>query len=307
MTRRKPFLTYFILCAIPLLLLAGLNYWNGLRLVDSSVRTIVQTDLNAFNVAVDEELREGKSDFVKLEMMGDVEHLVGDRDPVVPTLMPQGLFWLLESLPDLSRQFRVLLLYDRDRRPMWIRKGDAEWTQFSRVQLANTPQPDPNVWQMQGNVTVEKPGREPSTFEYSAPVHDENGTNVIGALVGVLDLDTVFTSAARGLETKSGGLMVLAVDRSGKIVYHSDRSLKDLPVNQAIPGFSSIADAMKSNDSGVREFKSPSGSFLAAYAPVPQLNLAIAVARNRSAQLSSAHKWGIAGLVLALLFAAGAA
>ena len=307
MTRRKPFLTYFILCAIPLLLLAGLNYWNGLRSVDSSVRTIVQTDLNAFNVAVDEELRERKSDFLKLEMMGDVEHLVGDRDPMVPTIMPQGLFWLLESLPDLSRQFRVLLLYDRDRRLVWVRNGEAEWTSYSRAKLANAPQPDPNVWQMQGNVTVEKPGSEPSTIEYSAPVHDTNGTNVIGALVGVLDLDTVFTSAARGLETKSGGLMVMAVDRSGKIVYHSDRSLKALAVNQALPGFSSIANAMNNNESGVREFKAPSGSYLAAYSPVPQLNLAVAVARNRSAQLSSAHRWGIAGLLLALLFAGGAA
>ncbi len=36
MTRRKPFLTYFGLCAIPLLLLAGLNYWNGLRSVDTT-------------------------------------------------------------------------------------------------------------------------------------------------------------------------------------------------------------------------------------------------------------------------------
>jgi len=37
------------------------------------------------------------------------------------------------------------------------------------------------------------------------------------------------------------------------------------------------------------------------------LNLAVAVARDRSALLSSAHRWGIAGLVLALLAAAGAA
>ena len=43
MTRRKPFLTYFVLCAIPLLLLAALNYWNGVRTVDATVSTIVQS------------------------------------------------------------------------------------------------------------------------------------------------------------------------------------------------------------------------------------------------------------------------
>ena len=57
MSRRKPFLTYFALCAIPLLLLAGLNFWNGLRSVDSTVSTIVQNDLNALNVGIDEALR----------------------------------------------------------------------------------------------------------------------------------------------------------------------------------------------------------------------------------------------------------
>jgi len=98
--------------------------------------------------------------------------------------------------------------------------------------------------------------------------------------------------------------MVMAVDRSGKIVYHSNRSLKDLPVNQAISGFNSIANAMKNNEGGIREFKSSSGSYLTAYSPIPQLNVAVAVARDRSASLSSAHRWGIAGLLLALLAAA---
>ena len=41
MTRPKSFLTYFLLCAIPLLLLAGLNYWNGLRTVDSTLGAVV--------------------------------------------------------------------------------------------------------------------------------------------------------------------------------------------------------------------------------------------------------------------------
>ena len=43
--RRKPFLTYFALCAAPLLLLAGLNCWKGFRAVDATVGSIVQEDL----------------------------------------------------------------------------------------------------------------------------------------------------------------------------------------------------------------------------------------------------------------------
>ena len=305
MTRRKPFLTYFALCAIPLLLLAGLNYWNGLRSVDSTVGAIVQNDLNALNAGIDDELRERKNDFLRLSMMEELPYLA-DKELAASAVMPQGLYLKLRPLPDLSRQFRTLTVFDGNRHAMWVRKGDAEWTAMESSHIA-TPQPDPHVWDLQGNVSLDNPGSSPSTREYSAPIHDAQGTHNIGALVGVLDLDNVFVNAARGLETKAGELMVMALDRSGKIVYHSDRSLKDLAVNQALPGFNAVANAMTNNESGIREFKSPTGSYLAAYSPVPQLSLAVAVARDRSALLSSAHKWGIAGLVLALLAAAAAA
>ena len=304
MTRRKPFLTYFGLCAIPLLLLAGLNYWNGLRSVDSTAGAIVQNDLHAFNVAVDAELRERKSDFLRLSMMRDVQYIVSDKERI--DVIPQGMFLTLKTLP-LMREFESLTIFNRDRRAFAFRRGEGEWTTLENYHGAEFTEPDPHVWETQGNVTLERLGSGGKTSEYSAPIHDEKGTSNIGALIGILNLDSMFASAARGLESKSSQLMVMAVDRSGKIVYHSNRSLKDLQVNQALPGFNTIANAMTNNDSGVREFKSPAGSYLAAYSPLPQLNVAVAVARDRSAALSSAHRWGIAGLVLALLFAPVAA
>src|SRR4029078_12449532 len=111
MTRRKPFLTYFALCAIPLLLLAGLNYWNGLRSVDSTVGAIVQNDLNALNAGIDEELRERKSDFLRLSMMEELPYLA-DKELATMAVMPQGFFWHLKSLPDLSRQFPTPNAFD---------------------------------------------------------------------------------------------------------------------------------------------------------------------------------------------------
>ncbi|MEN3329863.1 MAG: hypothetical protein V7638_4670 [Acidobacteriota bacterium] len=304
MTRRKPFLTYSCLCAIPLLLLAGLNYWNGLRSVDSIAGAIVENDLNAFNVAVDQELRNRKGDFLRLSMMRDVQDIVSDKERI--DVIPQGMFLTLKTLP-LMREFESLTIFNRDRRAFVSRRGDSEWATLENYHGAEFIQPDPHVWETQGNVSLERVDNAGKAIEYSAPIHDEKGTNTIGGLIGVLNLDNMFASAARGLESKSNQLMVMAMDRSGKIVYHSNRSLKDLQVNQALPGFNTIASAMTNNDSGVREFKSTAGSYLAAYSPLPQLNVAVAVARDRAASLSSAHRWGIAGLVLALLFAAGAA
>jgi signal transduction histidine kinase len=305
MTRRKSFLTYVIPCAIPLLLLAGLNYWNGLRSVDSAVSAIVQSDLQSFNFAVDDELRERKGDFLRLSMMKEVQSLV-DKKSHPQDVWPQGMFLSLNALPVL-REFQTLMLFDSDRKPYCVRVANGSWEAPASFQSIDVPQPDPHVWELQGNVSTEKPGSSASTLEYSAPIHDEKGTNNIGALVGVLDLENVFASAARGLEAKSGQAIVIAMDRSGKMIYNSDRSLKALPAYEALPGFNSISSAMTNNESGVREFQFAGGSYLAAYSPVPQLNLAVAVARDRYALLSSAHKWGIAGLILALLTALGAA
>src|ERR1051326_9441175 len=58
MLRSKPFLTYFLICAVPLLLLAALNYWNATRSVDNTVATIMQNDLNSFTTVVDQILDE---------------------------------------------------------------------------------------------------------------------------------------------------------------------------------------------------------------------------------------------------------
>ena len=63
---RKPFLTYFLICAVPLLLLAALNYWNTTRSVDNAVNTIVQNDLNSFLVTVDRLLDDQGKEVMRL-------------------------------------------------------------------------------------------------------------------------------------------------------------------------------------------------------------------------------------------------
>jgi len=305
MTRRKPFLTYFVASAIPLLLLAGLNYWNGLRSVDATVSTTVQNDLNALNVGIDNALRERKSDFLRLSMIDALPYLTEIEH--TPTKPAQADILKVKQLPELSREFQTLIVFDIEHHPRLVRQGEGEWTGIPSSELAKMPQPDPHVWNLQGNVTLENRGSSSPTLEYSAPIHDWPGANNVGALVGVLNLENLFATAARGIEGRSGQIIVIAVDRSGKIIYNSDRSLKALQAYEALPGFEQIGSAMQNNESGIRAFRFAGGSYLAAFAPIPQLNVAVAVARERSALLSSAHVWGIAGLVLALLAAAGAA
>jgi signal transduction histidine kinase len=97
--------------------------------------------------------------------------------------------------------------------------------------------------------------------------------------------------------------MIVVLDRSGKVVYHTDRWLKLRPANEAIPGFNSITAAMTANENGQHQFQSSGANYIAAYAPIPRLGVSVAVARNRSAFFPRARLWGGIGFALALLTA----
>ena len=264
MTRPKSFLTYFILCAIPLLLLAGINYWNGLRTVDSTLSAVVQNDLNSLNVAVDEVLRESERHMRRLALTPNVQSALTNNTEVN----------VIPTAGDLQPQFQSLALFDRDRQLLWIHQHDTIWLRSSASKRPDyIPQPDPRVWGMQGNDLVERPGSTSSTVEYTSPVPDEKGTPV-GALVGVLDLKTVFSIASRGL-----GSTITVLDRSGTIVYNTDPFL--------LVDWHSGTPLRRSE----------------AHSPIPKLNLAVVAARDQSAFTSPARLRGIVGLALAVLSA----
>ena len=286
MTRPKPFLTYFILCAIPLLLLAGLNYWRGIKTVDSSISSIAQSDLNSFNVAIDELIRGQERALLALAMAPEVQGILAEKNVASERRVNVAL--------DMSKYFRSVTLFNRDRQALPVR--------IALSRPADSPQPDQRIWGLQGNVLLDNPSTSTATVEYTTPVHGADGSSNAGALVGVLDLASVFADAAHSL-VSNNRLKVVVLDRGGKVVYQSDPTLASgLP-----PGFESVSNLMTANQSGVSKFNWPTGSYIAAYSPLPRLNVSIAVARSRSEVASEAHLWGVVNLVLALLTALSAA
>ena len=307
--RRKSFLTFFALCAAPLLLLAGLNWWNGYRSVDSTIRSIVQEDLNSLNAGVDEVLRDQENAILRLAMMRNIQQAASQpENPQRQTASSS-----LKSVLDLRRHFQSLALFDRNRNALWYGTHSTQWENWDKSNTVseNISQPDNRIWTAKGNVLLDRPGTLPSnakSLEYTVPVHSESGSGNDGALVGVLDLESIFSTASRGLEARASSgstenSMVVVVDRSGNVVYHSDRWLKLRPANEAVPGFDSITAAMNANENGLREFKSSGTSYTAAYAPIPRLDVSVAVARNRSVLLSGTRLWGGVGLAISLLTA----
>jgi len=307
--RRKPFLTYFALCAAPLLLLAGLNCWNGYRSVDATINSIVQEDLNSFNAGVDEVLSDQGNAMLRLALMRNIQQAVAQ--PENP--QRQTASTSLKSVLDLRTHFQSLTLFDRNRHPLWFGTLNAQWENWDKTNAlpANIPQPDERIWNASGNILLARPGTLPSSarsLEYTVPIRNDSGSGNEGALVGVLDLESILSTASRGLEARASSgstknSMIVVLDPSGKVVYHSDRWLKLRPANEAVPGFDAITAAMTANENGRREFQSAGATYVAAYSPIPRLGVSVAVARNRSGLLSGARFWGAAGFVVAILTA----
>ena len=201
--RSKPFLTYFLICAVPLLLLAALNYWNATRSVTSAVDRIVQNDLNSFIVNVDEVLSDRESVLLKLAVSPEVQGLKNDaslRDKVEASL---------KSLA-LNEDFQSVTLLDRNHQPAWS--------------VSAASQADDRVWTLQGNMVVDRvidgaPGKK--LLQYSVPIHDQNGLGNEGALVATIDLERLFAAAAQAQQTRpdDGRPVVLVRDPQNNNVY----------------------------------------------------------------------------------------
>src|SRR6185436_3786094 len=186
MMRPKPFLTYFLLCAIPLFLLAGLNYWNGTRSVDSTVSTIAQSDLNAFSGAVNELLDENQKSILQFAIAPSVRELITKTDVTRsgPPDLSQLPNTMLTSLPKVGPSFHYFTLYGRSKVVLWVQNEDGNWLYtpgFGFHGSPAIPQPDDRVWAQQGNMSFEQTDTQSPILRYSVPVHDEKGTAVVGA------------------------------------------------------------------------------------------------------------------------------
>jgi signal transduction histidine kinase len=279
MTRPKPFLTYFVLCAIPLLLLAGLNYWNGMRAVDYSLNTIVQDDLHSFTLSVDKLLDEEASVLLKLATVPEVQRAATDP------LLHERLNGLFNPVFEL-RRFKSLAVYNRARQPLWHQASSPfEFEEHGVGGNIRAPIPiaDERVWTTQGNVLLDRIVDDNSFsngLNYSVPIHYANGLGNEGAITGALDLDKIFSSAARAVETRSAGSesiapRIVVENRAGKVIYQSSGTARD-------------SDATASS-------------------LMPRLAASLTIARSKAPFIASARRAGLAGFLMAFLLAALAA
>ena len=277
---RKPFLTYFLICAVPLLLLAALNYWNGIRSVNATVEAVVQDDLHAFTASANDVLEDRGSSLLRTAITPDIQRVASDPS------FRRSAHASLKSLWEHG-YFKNLALFDRNRQPLWFATSTQQW-QFWETTVDNTvrsqlPLPDDRVWTAPGSVLLERPieNGPNAGLELAVPLHAENGVGNEGALVAIIDLPQVFSAAARVVESNSDrndstGATLVVRNRSGNVIYQSDD-----PISHT--------------------------SVVTASSPLPRLNVTADVTRSTAGFIAAARWWGAGGFVLALLLAVIAA
>jgi signal transduction histidine kinase len=181
---------------------------------------------------------------------------------------------------------------------------------------------DERVWTTPDQTALRSPlARESSglILRYTVPVftaEEEGATTATprGALLVDLKLNALLKEAAGSFtpstqsptghasEPASSSRLVVVLDRTGRIVYHTNEALLYQSAISAAPGFKGIADAMMEGESGWGLYDAADGRrWLAAYRPITPLDFSVAVAGDDGAA-RSLSRTGWLGIILSALF-----
>jgi signal transduction histidine kinase len=188
--------------------------------------------------------------------------------------------------------------------------------------LSSIAPPDARVWKavdaapLRSAVEHEAYG---AGLRYTVPVflETESVDTPRGALVADLKLDRVFKESARDVAdaeassapgTSRALSRVVMIDRTGRVIYHTNDALKFQPAASALPTFKPVADGMTSQGEGSSYYRAADGDqWLAVFQRIPSLDLSLATSRNYSLAAGSLRRAGWISLALSVLVGLAAA
>jgi signal transduction histidine kinase len=180
------------------------------------------------------------------------------------------------------------------------KSGDAPLVRFkTNGFLSEDFKLDERVWSLGEQKPLHSDIKRGATLRYSIPVfvEGENASAQRGALVVELTLEALLNDATSNVtesSSPSSSRVVVMLDRKGEAVYHSNATLKyQLAMTGMPPSFQPVVNAMAQGQTGWQFYKSSGGDdLLAAYQPLAQLDLSIAVAGNYTAAVRPLSRWG---------------
>lgn len=322
--RPKLFFKLFAVCAVPLLLLVGLDYWNDVRMVDSLVKRGQEHTLADFKTKFSRTFNHDQEAFKHLSACNAVTDLIQGRSqnsittaangapPATNTTVeiPRDLQIRVADVVNSNDHFTAVSLFGAERKPLfvaWQRADDKENPVVFQTRdfLSGQAQPDHDVWTVRtARITISQVSHTPAgaRLYLTVPVFAGQET-VRGAMVGELDLDPIFSEIAISPGTSRPSTLVV-LDRAGRILYHTNEALKNQPVSSSMPYFQTVAARMFSSERGTGVFTTNDGNeYAAAFSKVPELDLAVAVAENRDLLLADARRTVVVGFIATLSLA----
>lgn len=315
-------LTRFVICLLPLLLLATVNYWNGLRAVEQTLDTSLQDNVNALTGEADSRLRQNETDLTRFSLSTRIQEILnspaaGQTERRQQEVKSSGKIVALpaelrDSFVSMfsanSHLVRLTLIDARGAQILSAERGPQAGDTPVLINSDNKVTPESRgsfnaVLSKQRSATVTE-----NNFKITIPIVQERGQNVVGALAGETDLAGVFEDVASTLEPNAGlsngGSMVVVLSSSGRIIYHTNHVLQGQMARDATPELRSIITQATARQGGIQKFRAPDGQdYLATLAWLPRLSLSVVLGHQPSTLVPSAHRWGIAGLVFALVVA----
>src|SRR5205085_6341530 len=154
-----------------------------------------------------------------------------------------------------------------------------------------------------------------AALNYTVPVFADQSApdKPTGAIVAELKLDALLDRIEAEQTGVSGARaetqrFVVVLDRNGQIIYHTNPALKYSPATNAIAGFAAIAQAMRLGARGTEFFTNQKGArWLAAYQPIENLDLSVAVAANADEASAGLQMIGPVGIALTIILTLTAA
>ena len=241
--------------------------------------------------------------------------------------LPVELRVSVASVLQGQSHFASISLFDQQRRPLFFaerRANDVNEPVMFRTKdfLAEQKQTDDRVWTetkslvSQGApVLISSVSTAPfgARLDYSVPIFSDNSSMDApqGAVVGQLNLDLIFSEAARrntrdpgastAIPKRSPNAFVI-FDRSGRILYHSNEALKHQLISESMPYFVPVANTIYASERGAQSFTGPDGDRLSLqYTRIPTLGAWAAITSNYEQALSGARLAGRTGFVVAVL------
>lgn len=333
--RPKLFLTFSVLCVLPLLVLSLLNLRSGLQITETLLRDDLEDELTTAGNHYQSLMLRHRQELVRLAKGPLNDYVRRARTPEAVALidpLSSATSGAANEAADTVRQalerlnfrgfyFAAVACFDSERRFMFMAEPNRQdtITVLTKDFIPGRIEADPRVWQGVEDVPICTVVTSPVIGEVercSIPIfltgaHDANSFRA--AVVADIKLDRLFSEAMQGrdlsdTQARSPARLSIVLNSFGTIIYHPNKALTYQPVDSAVPGFASVARSMKADTQrGSAAFGSAAGDeWLAAYAPLGG-GLSLAVARNYTLATQGQRRAGWLGIALSFIFGIGAA